>query len=485
MSVSIGQQPTSGTIYAKNTVPKLILYANEDVIVKVWFKAPEDGGWEPDNIMIEATYIPDLNGQITIDYEGLYDAFMKTLFPLSSGNSLYQEVYWYSFSASIVGMESETSLQVGWRVANAILNSSTAYNDWADGNFLTNQPLEKVTNKDAPEWLTYLDDAQGDRILKARFYPKSGGKEDVTVFTSPETGCYTINVSYNRLIKMSSYLSGQLLGYYDLILFDSKASEICRQRYIYDERTGKEKYFLFVNALGGIDTLLCQGENSLNPELTLNTGRCDRRHISLDDSDNCRQWTQQTGHMPYRWRDWLYELMTVRQGAWKYANGNYIPIVVVSAEIAMGDGDQLAAASFSYMLENMSRAISDTERASERTLHASVAEEAEELDDLTTQTVLEFSPSQGGGYATEAVAIPATHIYVTVEATSTVYVMVNGSLAEEIDPASRMPVVIEIDPGDEVSFDSQDEIDTVTVNYYPDEDYIASQTASAQQQTES
>ena len=189
--------------------------------------------------------------------------------------------------------------------------------------------------------------------------------------------------------------------------------------------------------------------------------------------------------MPYRWRDWLYELMTVRQGAWKYANGNYIPIVVVSAEIAMGDGDQLAAASFSYMLENMSRAISDTERASERTLHASVAEEAEELDDLTTQTVLEFSPSQGGGYATEAVAIPATHIYVTVEATSTVYVMVNGSLAEEIDPASRMPVVIEIDPGDEVSFDSQDEIDTVTVNYYPDEDYIASQTASAQQQTES
>lgn len=493
MSVSITQQPTSGAVYARNTVPKIILEADESVSVALIFKHPMDEDWEPDNIVFEGTYIPDLNGQITLDFEGLYEPYIQTQFPFV-GSAKFQDKYWCSFNAVMTGIDSETSCNVVYRVANALLNSSTPFASWADQNFLTNQPLEKPTTKGSSECLTFFDATEGARVLKVRFYPKAGGTEDITVFTEDidtfndaQALCNTVDVSYSRLVKMSTYLASQLKGYYDLILFNSKGSEICRQRYIYEECTGKEKHFLFVNALGGIDMLVCHGENTLQPELTLNIGRVDGKYIALDDTENARSWNQMTGNMPYRWRDWLYELMAVRQKAWKYQDGDCLPIVLKTAEIAMGDGEQLAVASFSYMMENVNRAISDTERAMERTLHQSVAEEAEELDDLTTTAVLAFVEDQQESFETEAIEIPASRVYVTAYGNGTIYYTINGTLEGNFNPSTdRMPVVIDLDPGDEIQFFSQDIVaESLTANYYPDEAYLATQTASAQQQTES
>lgn len=475
--MSLLQYPASGTIYARNTVPDIIISTTESVHVVVWFKAPEDGGWEPDNIMIDASYIPDFNGLVTLNFDELYKAYAKTLFPIT-GNSLYQEYYHYLFAATITGLTSDTQLTADWRVANAELHSSTPFNSWADEHFLTNQPAEKRTNKDAPEFLTYLDDVHGNRILKAWFYPLSGGKESVNVYTSPEQGCYTVNVSFSRLIQLSSYMPGQLNGYYDVVVCDDKGGEHQKQRYIFSERTGREKYFLFINSLGGIDTLICDGENVLAPEITLNVGRFNHEYIALGDTDNIRQWMQQTGLMPYKHRDWLHELLTSRQGAWKYDN-SYQPIVLKTAEIAMSDNGQLAGASF-YYIESV-----ESSHDRDETCHQSVADQAEALDDLTTQAVMEFAASQGGGYETEAITVNSDHIYVTVGGTSTVYVLIDGQVVTEIDPTSRMPVVVEVNSGAEISFDCQDNPGIVTVNFYPDENYSASHHESAQQQTES
>lgn len=477
MTATVTTHPENNHIYARNTVPTVtVTGCAGEITAELWVF----GDNAPTYV---ASYLPDFADRVRIDFRGLYEDYMRTDFPLAQVSET-QFSYMIAFSM-VVKEGTDTLATYDYYVANALLNSSTAFQDWAAASFLTNQPLEKRTTMDAPEFLTWLDATYGDLTLKALFYPKSGGVESVTVLTETATGCRTVNVGYKRLIHMSQYLPGQLKGYYDIALFDGKGTELCRQRYVYKERTGRESYYCVVNALGGIDTLTCLGENTLQPEMALNTGLLDGGFTAIDDMENHRSWLQLTGQMPWRERDWLYELMDMRQGSWKYDGTNYIPIVVTGAEIGMGDSKQTASASFTYRLRNATRAISDTERAVERTLHASVAGEAEELDDLTAQAVLAFSPSQGGGYATEAVAIPASRVYVTVEATSTVYVIVNGSVETEIDPASRMPVVVEIDPGDEVSFDSQDEIVTVTVNYYPDETYLASQTAPAQEQTES
>lgn len=475
------QKPMAGATYAKNGVPKFVITTQSTILAQLYIGAEN---------VFNGSYAPDFTGTITIDFEGLYDQYLTSTIPVTGADEIVQNLYRRQFTAYFWVIEGEDipsdNNYISWYVANAKLKSASSFQSWIAQNFLTNQPMEKRTNSEAPEWLTWLD-LTGAYKLKARFYLKAGSFVDVMVKDdNGVAGCYSKDVSYKSLIKKASVLPGSLKGYYDLIMFINTDDRIAVQRYIYEERTGIEKYFCFVNALGGIDTVVCHGENVLAPEITLNVGRFGNTYRQLDDAENYRQWKQSTGYVPENHKYWLFELITQAKGAVKFeaTSSKYYEIVLNASDMSISDTKQMVGCEFGYIMAATDNLIADTERP-ERSLHQSVSEQAEELDDLTTQAVIEFSPAQGGGYATEPISIPATHIYVTAEATSTIYVMINGSLAEEIDPASRMPVVISIDPGDEVSFDSQDEIETITVNYYPDEQYIASQTESAQQQTES
>ena len=212
------------------------------------------------------------------------------------------------------------------------------------------------------------------------WYPTSGGHIDAVV-KSAAAGCFTVNVSYGRVRSLTNGLPSKLHGYYDLILCSGNA-ELCTQRYILEETTGHEHYFEMANALGGVDTLICVGENTLQPELEHNIGRFGRQYKPLDDSDNTRKWSQRTGMVPYRWRDWIYELLSMPHVARKYdpntATG--FDIVVCESDISMGDNGQLAEATFSYMPADTDNVISDGERADDRTLHQSVANQAENIE---------------------------------------------------------------------------------------------------------
>lgn len=472
MSVSIIQQPTSGAIYAKNTVPSLVLEATEGVYVRIIFKIPADDDWEPSNLVFEGTYTPDFDGLITLDFNELYEPYLKTKFPFT-GTEILQDRYWCLFNIIWTGISSETSGNVAFKVANATVAPSAVFATWVGSNFLTNQPVEKRTTTDSPEFLSWFDGAYGDLVLKVRWYLKSGGNDDVDVFTEDDDDysdygalCYTVDVSYDRLIQLANYLPGSLRDYYDLILIDGKGNELMTQRYVFGKRSGKEKYYLFVNALGGIDTLVCQGEHTLQPELTLNIGKFGRQFVPIDDAENTKQWTQQTGQMPYRWRDWFYELMTVRQGVWKYANGDLQGIVLKTSDIAMGDSGQLASATFSYIATDGTRSNGYQER--DPVLHQSIVKQAEEMEDKTKVTSISFEQN-GQNYETEAIEIPANKVYVTASGNGEIYCIVNGTLVSSFDPSTdRMPVVIDIDPGDEIQFLSQvDVTDRLTINYYP------------------
>ena len=475
MSVSVYQQhqPTSGAVYAINTVPDLILAADEGVKVQLFFKNPLDT-WDPSNKMFEASYTPDFNGHITVNFEELYRKFLETKYP--SGNSLFQDDYWFNYNIVWTGISSEASDNVAFSVANAVIKASSPFASWTNANFLTNQPAEKITDMDSKEWLSWFDGTYGTLKLKVRFYPKAGGNEDVIVFTEDDelfadaggSLAYTVDVSYSRIIKYAQYLVGQLHPYYDIILVDDKGSILARQRYIYQERTGNEKYFLFVNALGGIDTLICQGANTMQPEATFSVGRFGGQYVPVDDADNVRRWQQNLGQLPWKQRNWVHELLTAKQGAKQYdpESGNYYDIVITGMDLGMGDSGQLASGGFTYMRSDAENVIGQEER--DTTLHQSVADGSQPFDDLTTVAVLQFDEAQGGsGYETEAVEINATHVYVTIGGTASVYYSINGGTAVEIDPASRMPVVVEIDPGDEIQFSCQSEAPDVVLNYYP------------------
>lgn len=484
MSVIISQtyRPTANEVYAKNTVPKILVEATENITVTLYFKDQEAQSWDSTDIAFTGKYSPDFNGEIWLDFKGVYDAFISTKIPTNGQTSITQDAVWYYFRAVVKDNSgNDVGTAITWRVFNAKLKSATAFETWAQANFLTNQPLEKPTNYEAPEWLTYLDLAEkGNRIVVGRFYPKEGGLVDCIVKDDTSAGCFSVDVSYARLIPMVARLPHQLKGYYDIILCDGDLTEICRQRYIYEERSGREKYFLFVNALGGIDTLICNGENVLQPDTTYNIGRFGGQYVALDDTDDHRHWQQQTGQMPHRWRNWLHELLTQKQAACKYdpETDTFNPIVVDESEISMSDSGQLASASFGYMMAEVDSVMADTERALERgTLHQSVADQAEELHDATLQATLTLEDDGNGGYETEDVEIEATKLYVefdesiTAARTIPVYYYLGGSstAAGSFTPGTdASPVVITKTASQSIRFASQSNaLGSLTVSYYP------------------
>ena len=473
MSLIISQYP-SDTFYAINTVPEIVIEATETALVELYF-CDQNAQWENTNRAFFGSYAPDFNQEIRISFNELYQNYISSLIPTEADTLLVHSQYWYYFRA-VVTDENGTQQVKTWRVCNARFKSTVAWDVWSEGNFLTNQPSEKRTNDEAPEWLTWFD-ADGNKSLIARFYPKAGGHIDVTVQTDTNPGCYSANVSYNRLIRLLSVLPSQLLGYYDLILSSSKLGEACCQRYIYEERTGREKYFLFVNALGGIDTLICQGANVLSPDVTYNIGRFLDRYEPLDDTDDRRQWRQETGMVARRERNWIYELLTAKRGARQFdpERGLFHEIVLNASDIAMSDHGQLASASFSYIMNDIVDVVADAER--DKSLHQSVADQADSMEDISSQVSLAMSAAGGGGsgYATEVAQIEATKLYVEwvsakVMSSAPVYYLINGSSAGSFTPGvTSMPAVITKASNATIQFTTADpDVSTIIVKYYPE-----------------
>lgn len=471
MSLIPTQAPTEGATYAKNTVPPTILSTQVAITALLYVYG--------DNApLITASYFPDFSNVVTIDFGEIYKSVLNSELPDNGDEVVLQYTYRIKFRLLLSDANSNNT-EIDFWVCNALLKSATAFETWAQANFLTNQPLEKTTNYESPEWLTYLDLAEkGNRIVIGRFYPKEGGMVDCIVKDDEGAGCFSVNVNYSRLIPMVARLPHQLKGYYDIILTDGELNEICRQRYIYEERSGREKYFLFVNALGGIDTLICKGENVLAPDITHNIGRFGRQYRALDDTNDMRKWTQHIGQVPNRQRNWIYELLTAKQGAEKYdpETMKYLEIVVDSSELSMSDFGQLAGSQFSYILNETENVVADTERP-DRSLHQSVADHADELYDETKRVDIAFEDDGQGGFETEELEIPATTVFVTdprqltTAGEAPVYYFLNGSATASgsfTPGVDDNPFLITKNASDTIRFATQnDKIGSLDINYYP------------------
>ena len=461
------QKPTNNETYALNKVPAFIVSVNVSVRATLWL----DG--DAEHPIYVSIYSPDFNNQVTIDLEELYKECVSTVFP--TANDVTQSDFRKLFHVNIIETSGEfangyTGVDFQYYVANTILKSSSAFSNWSRTHFLTNQPIEKTTTHEAPEWLTFYN--SGDRInLKVRFYTKSGGSPTYLLKSTTQAGCYTENVGYSHVISKYVGLPGNLLGYYDLILMDDSQHELAVQRYIYREYTGLEKYFCFVNQLGGIDTLICQGANTLKPEITHNIGRFGSQYLPLDDTDDVRVWGQNTGMMPYRQRDWVFELLSAKKDAYKYepSDNSFNAIAIKSSDISMSDDEQLASCSFTYIYRDESGGVNT--QGQHAVLHNSAIVKQEEMEDLTQSVEMELEDDE-----TQAVTVNATKIFVeytTRDATSSRQEPIYYYIGDATEPSgSFIPgeqeyVVIEIEEGQTIRFSTENsDIDKITVRYY-------------------
>lgn len=406
-------------------------------------------------------YQPDFSGKIAIDISDIVRDYLKTLMPTNESD-LFQSGFEVHFAFKVDEDNGGGDFASDFIVVNASPNTAQTLEQWCASHFLTAQPLQKTTNYESPEWLTYYD-YLGDWLVVGRFYPKEGGLVDMIVKWDEKPGCWSVNVNYARLIPHVARLPHQLKGYYDIILYDGNMHEQCRQRYIYDERTGKEHYYLFANPYGGIDTLIAQGENVLQPELEHNIGRFGKLYKSLDDTEDMQKWQQNTGMLKYRWRNWLYGLIANKQGAAKYdpKDGTYHNIVVVSSDINISDKGQLANSQFGYIMESASIGITEEERY----LSQSVADSASELDDLTTEAVAAFETG-----TTEAVTVKSEKVFVSfpmIARPALVFYYINGQYEGNFTPGEdESPVVIDLPLGSRIHFETEGDIEALTLNWY-------------------
>lgn len=453
MSYTATQTPTNGESYPKNLVPEVILsQVTDEVTIHLL---------QSDSVIFEGSYTPDVLGHVSVDLCELFTEWLNTSLP--NTNTFLQTEWKKQFTLKIEDEDAQNT--INFYVCNADFKSRTAWTTWLASNFLTNQPMEQHACKDAPLWLSFYD-ANGGLSLKARFYKKAGGNIDVSIATTNGAGCYTCNVAYQHLIQRVAALPSSLFGYYDVLLMDGTTIN-AKQRYIYSERTGNEQYYCLVNALGGIDTLICQGENVLNPDITYNIGRFGKSFRQLDDTDTIRAWSQNTGMLPWKWRNWLFEIFAQKDGCWKYADKVYTEIIISEGNLSVSNNGQLTSNTFGYILTENTSVIGSDERAA-YAFRKSVADEAEEYESDMQAIELAFEDGE-----TETIPVPAKVILVlatadaVVEATPISY-LVDGTVVDDFTPSTTEPVQIALPAGDELSFETENvSVTGLILNYYP------------------
>ena len=440
-----------------NRLPNIVTTTDYNIIFSLWLT---QGSMTE---VFTGQYQPDFSHKISIDIADIVRNHLKAIMPTNESD-LYQSGFEAHFAFKMNEINdggSGSDFASDFIVVNASPNTSLSLENWCSSHFLTSQPIEKQTNYESPEWLTYYDYV-GDWIVVGRFYPNEGGLVDMIVKWDEKPGCWSVNVNYARLIPHVARLPHQLKGIYDIILFDGNMNEQCRQRYIYDERTGKEHYYLFANPLGGIDTLIALGENVLQPELEHNIGRFAKLYKSLDDTEDLQKWQQNTGLLKYRWRNWLFAMIANKQGAAKYdpKDGAYHNIVVVSSDINISDKGQLADSQFGYIMESTANGIIEEERY----LSQSAADSASEFDDLTTEAVVGIVAG-----VSEAVKVTSEKVYVSFAASGSqpIHYYIDGVESGSFTPGTdASPVVITLPYGASLHFVTENSIDILTLNWY-------------------
>ena len=170
MSASV--QPTPQQInnvwFAKNTVPVLNITTDETITA---YLAKDRG-----TPFFSASYQPGLDGVIKINLNDLYGDFLNSEISQNS-NYFKQENCFQSFNIDLFGNTTGSFASYEFYVFNSVYKGKNTFQSYIENSFLTNQPSEKLTDRDAKEWLTFYEPGNNRRV-SAIFYLREGGKED-------------------------------------------------------------------------------------------------------------------------------------------------------------------------------------------------------------------------------------------------------------------------------------------------------------------
>lgn len=336
---NIVQSPVSNGTFGILDLPEFIISATKKLSAQV---NVYDG--QEYRTLVDLGYTPGVDGMVEFDIRDIIASELETVFQLSSHNYIQRS---FKAAISVALSDDDMNASLTFNVVNVRCKTPSLSNILMH-KFLTIQPSVKYTRRRAPEYLTYS--YYRESTLKVKFYLESGGTEIVTLYTcSNDFVTRTHNVSFAKLLQLASPAAKK--SYYDIYVENGNGTRRSNiQRYVVKDDTGREKYYLFANQMGGIDTLICCGQLTSKPDAEYNIGRLSIGLVQLDDSEDTLTYTQNSGMMMTAFNSWIEDFLMSKKAKYVYEAGNntFTKIVVIDNDYTFNDRDSLVAFSFSY-----------------------------------------------------------------------------------------------------------------------------------------
>lgn len=181
---------------------------------------------------------------------------------------------------------------------------NSLYTTPPDTKFFTNQPRRKTINTKTKEWLYWwLNTNVTDLFLKANIYYTDGTQDLAVVLTNYVLGSvigpniYIAPAGYaqNKAV-LESTAGVKTIAYYDVYIVDDGVgftSEVFS--YVMDYKYYRNNnYLVFLNPLGGYDTIWCKGEKSQSKVVDAETYEISLAHDYAANDAAIKQLTHST-----------------------------------------------------------------------------------------------------------------------------------------------------------------------------------------------
>lgn len=225
------------------------------------------------------------------------------------------------------------------------------------GNFLTWQPQTRVTLYHTPHCLRYA--ALAACVCKVKGYFTDGTSAVISLLTMSAGNIYTMDVSFGTIRgKFDTQPT-----YYDVWVENTTGQAMTwLQRYMLaDFEAGTNDYFIFVNSLGGFDTIRFSGDRKEINKLESVNAIFDDQTLEYD-IDRTRSWKKYTGYIAdEQLRMWVLDFFNSPQ-RYHLTDSGALQRIYVSEPKLEDTAGETAGYEFTYAYSRQSRYI-NLERA--------------------------------------------------------------------------------------------------------------------------
>ena len=340
MSFFLENTPIENGYYSIPDLPSFSIVGSMPITAKISVKSVE---------IFSGTYTPNNSNRVEIDFKDILSSLLDTTDPQLSVDNFEQSEFLRDIKVNI--SDEDGSIEKNFHIVNINAHCNI---DLLQKRFLTLQPDVKPTTTEAQEFLTYFYMGDANKLV-VKFYYDYNYCEVVTLYkwdkATPKA--VTHNVSCKKVLACSYLSSEHKKPFYDIYIVNDNNERISMvQRYVFSEATERDRYYLYCNSMGGIDTIIANGSLTEQPEVTYDLARNLSGLISLDSSDDHILYKQSSGNFAKRFLPLFKDFILSKRKKYVYENNTLSKIVLTHSDPQFNYYHNLISFTFDYRKDN-------------------------------------------------------------------------------------------------------------------------------------